>query len=185
MKHIFRTLLGLVLVVFVLAGCSNPAGPEFSEIPEDNDKLTKVEFRWAEQDENFENYAPQYFLDLHFDFELDSWIYGLPEGYDFDSYSELIKDTERFKKFSEDAFEKAFGTKYYKEGTVIDLKKWTSKAKRLTKTGEVSGMTTCSYFSTKYINRKEGYDIEDPFDEIVVNNEDIIVYVYFDNEFSK
>ena len=176
MKHTFRTLLGLVLVVFVLAGCSNPAGPEFSEIPEDNDKLTKVEFRWAEQDENFENYAPQYFLDLHFDSELNSYAYGLPE--DLDSYIELYNDKESFKKFFEDAFEQVFSTKECKEGEVIDLKKWTSKAARVSSDGKTKiPAIDCLQFSLK---DSEKPDVQDCFDEIIVGNEDILVYVFFD-----
>ena len=195
MKKHLKFLLGLALIVLILGGCQNPSGPETPEVneppvvetPEDNANKTKVEFVWAAIDENFESQAPKYFLDLHFDSELNSYVYGIPEGYDFDSYKSLIQDTERFKKFSEDAFEEAFGTKYYKEGTTIDLTKWTSKAKRLTKTGEVSPVITWSYFSTKDISSVERYDIEtdvieSPFDKIVVGSEDIVVYVCFNNK---
>ena len=112
---------------------------------------------------------------------MKSYVYDFPEGYDKNSYPELIKDKERLREVNEDAFEKTFGTKYYKEGEVIDLKQWTSKAKRITNTGKVSKMTTWSYFSTKDINSAEIYGIESPFDEIVVGSEDIVIYVCFNN----
>lgn len=187
MKHTFKTLLGLVLVVFALAGCSNPAGPEIPEIPEDDVKLFKVEFVWDERNEGFENYALKYFLGLYCD-EKENYFYGLPEGYDSESYSNLVKnDRERLKKLTEDAFEKVFGTKYYKEGTVIDLKKWTSKAMRISDKGKISGIETWSYFSTEDISSAEIYDIqsygtESPFDQVVVGNEDIVIYVCFNNK---
>ena len=139
MKHTFRTLLGLVLVVFVLAGCSNPAGPETPEViespvvetPEENVNLVKVEFRWATKSNidwryegMFELYSPLYLLDLHFDSELNAYVYDLPEGYILNSYREFWKDekdTEVFEQFLDNIFKETFGTKYYKEGTVIDL----------------------------------------------------------------
>ena len=78
MKHTFKTLLVLVLVVFVLAGCSNPAGPETPEVneppvvevPEENVKLTKVEFKWStaynisNSTRNVRTYIPIYLLGL-------------------------------------------------------------------------------------------------------------------------
>lgn len=196
MKHTFKTLLGLVLVVFVLAGCSNPAGPETPEVneppvvetPEENIKLTKVEFRWGTEPEVgdivnlFESYNPLYLLDLHFDQELKDYFYGFPEGYDLESYIELLKDTKRFKKFSDDAFETVFGTKYYEEGTVIDLKKWTSH--RATDLID-KYIATRLQFSTTDTNKTDVPIVKDPFDEIVVGNEDIIVYVFWDSEESK
>lgn len=186
MKHTFKTLLGLVLVVFVLAGCSNPTGPEIPEIPEDDVKLVKVEFVWDERDEDFEGYAFKYFSGLYFDETEQSYVYDFPEDFDKNSYPELLENTKRLKEVNDDAFEKAFGTKYYEEGTEIDLTKWTSKAKRITNKGVVSKMTTWSYFSTKDISSTEIYDIKtygikSPFDKIVVGSEDIIIYVCFNN----
>lgn len=183
MKTHLKHLLGLALMVLVLAGCSNPAGPE---IPEDNVKLVKVEFVWDERDEDFEGYALKYFLGLYFDQKLECYVYDFPEDFDKNSYPELLENTKRLKEVNDDAFEKAFGTKYYKEGDVIDLKQWTSKAKRITHKGVVSKMTTWSYFSTKDINSAEIYDIqrdgiESPFDQIVVGSEDIVIYVCFNN----
>lgn len=196
MKHTFKTLLGLVLVVFVLAGCSNPAGPEIPEVneppvvetPEENVKLVKVEFRWGTEPEvgdlvsAFESYNPLYLLDLHFDQELKDYFYGFPEGYDLESYIELLNDTERFKEFSKDAFETVFGTKYYEEGTVIDLKKWTSH--RATDLID-KHIATRLQFSTTDIGKTDVHIVKDPFDEIVVGNEDIIIYVFWDSEKSK
>ena len=187
MKHIFKTLLELVLMVFVLAGCSNPAGPEIPEIPEDNTRLVKVEFVWDERNEDFENYALKYFLGLYCD-EEENYFYGLPEGYDSESYSNLVKnDRERLKKLTEDAFEEVFGTKYCEEVTIINLTKWTSKAMRISDKGKISGIETWSYFSTEDISSAEIYDIksygiESPFDQVVVGNEDIVIYVCFNNK---
>lgn len=181
MKHTFKTLLGLLLVVFVLVGCSSPVGPEFSEVPEDDVKLVEVKFIWDEQDTVFENYALKYFLGLYCD-EEENYFYGLPEGYDPDSYSNLVKnDRERLKKLTEDAFEEVFGTKYYKEGTTIDLTKWTSKAMRISDKGKISGIETWSYFSMEDIT-SEQKGLESPFDEIIVGSENIVVYVCFNNK---
>lgn len=30
----------------------------------------------------------------------------------------------------------------------------------------------------------EGFDVKDPFDEIIVGNEDILIYVFFDSKYS-
>lgn len=191
MKHTFRTLLGLVLVVFVLAGCSNPAGPEFSEIPEDNTRLVKVEFEWCTYHKNHKNtdgvktYAPMYLLDLHWDSELKSYAYGFPGDYDLDSYSKLLYDEERFNEFSKDAFEKVFGTKYYEEGTIVDLKKWTSEAARLSSTGVDVGFRDKLCFLTEDIDSIKSLETKKTFEEIEVGNEDIKIYVFFDFAKSK
>lgn len=176
MKHTFRTLLGLSLMVFILAGCSSPVGSEFSEVPEDNVRSVKVEFEYRLLDKEINAYAPQFLLDLHFDSELNSYAYGLPE--DLDSYIELYNDKESFKKFFEDAFEQVFSTKECKEGEVIDLKKWTSKAARVSSDGKTKiPAIDCLQFSLK---DSEKPDVQDCFDEIIVGNEDILVYVFFD-----
>lgn len=201
MKTHLKHLLALALMVLIFSGCQNSSGPETPEVneppvvetPEDTSNLTKVEFIWAsspcldepntnQSETRFRSYAPLYLLDLHFDSELNSYAYGLPEGYDKTSYSELIKDKERFKEFSEDAFEKVFGTKYYKEGTVIDLKKWTSRAISLTSTGTVSPFTERLYFSTKDISKTESLEAGEFFEEIIVGNENILVYIYFESK---
>lgn len=191
MKHTFRTLLGLILVVFVLAGCSNPTGPETPEVneppvvetPEDTSNLTKVEFRWATKpnidwryEGMFELYSPLYLLDLHFDSELNDYVYDLPEGYTRDSYLKFWndeKDTEVFKQFLDDVLKETFGTNYYKEGTVIDLKKWTYKAKEVLGNQWVS----CLHFSTTDL---KVFDVKDTFDEVIVGNEDMVIYVFWD-----
>ena len=181
MKTFLKHLLVLALMVLVFSGCQNPSG---HETPEDTAKLTKVEFRWGTLHDigdcvgRFETYTPMYLLDLHFDSDLNSYVYDFPEGYDLDSYRELIKDEERFKKFSEDAFEKVFGTKYYKEGTIIDLKKWTSRAICLINTDYAD----CLNFSIKDIYDAESYKAREFFEEFVVGNEDILVYVFFDSQ---
>lgn len=208
MKTHLRFLLVLVSMMFVLGGCQNPSGPEIPEvneppvveIPKDNVKLTKVEFRWGAVQElggicgRFEIYSPMYLLGLYDDpnSELNDYLYGFPEGYDTDSYIELCLDTERFKKFSEDAFEKVFGTKYYEEGTVIDLKKWTYPAMCVAEGFENIKRADRLYFSIEDYYCSEDYSesnrddiFENAFDEIVVGNEDIIVYVFFIPECTK
>lgn len=184
MKTHLKHLLGLALMVLVLVGCSNPAGPEIEtpvvETPEENVKSVRVEFEWRILDEKISAYIPQYLLDLHFDSELNSYAYGIPEGYDFDSYSKLYNNTELFLDFFEDAFEQVFGTKEYKEGEVIDLKQWTSEAIRLNKEGKPSSFVDCLYFSTKDLCKTELLEAGEFFDEIIVGNEDILVYVFFD-----
>lgn len=188
MKHIFKTLLGLVLVVWVLVGCSSPVGPETPEVneppvvetPEENVKLVKVEFIWSSaNDEKIVPSIPKYLLDLHFDVEQKSWLYGLPEGYTVDSYRELYNDKERFNRFFDEAFKEVFGTKEYEEGREIDLTKWTSKAIRLTNKGEDSGIRDCLQFSFKDTGKTEGYYVKDPIDRITVGNTDIVVYVFW------
>lgn len=213
MKHTFKTLLGLVLVVFVLAGCSNPAGPEIPEvneppvveIPEENVKLTKVEFKWGEEPDTtrlnkdyFSRSYARYLLDLRSkslddcSYDCDyadgcGYVYDYPEGYDRVSYKELRNDPERFKKFSDDAFEKVFGTKYYKEGTVIDLGQWTAKAIDLVESAEDSGdiviTTTNLYFLAEDVGKNYDNIEVKSFDKIEVKNEDIVVYVYWDMRF--
>lgn len=188
MKHTFRTLLGLVLLVFVLAGCSNPAGPE---IPEG----AKVEFVWGTNPQVSSNYKDKlfyyelsrYLLGLESDQNGNNCSYKYPEDYKtkYEDYSGTSE--EYFKKLYEDAFEKVFGTKYYKEGTSIDLTKWTSKAKDLLYPEE----NFCSqlYFMMEDIG-KEDYDKDTyksyldyldkkSFSSIEVYNQDIKVYVYW------
>lgn len=190
MKKHLKFLLGLALIVFVFSGCQNPSGsetpevkePPVVEIPEDNSNKTKVEFRWCtkrvtsntnEIEVLFEYYIPRYLLNLYFDSELNDYVFGFPEDYSLNSYLELYYN-ENFKKFSDDAFEKVFGTKYYEEGTVIDLKKWTYAAtESLDKIDAVR-----LYFLTEDFDGTNISNIkENDFDEIVVGNEDIIVYV--------
>lgn len=185
MKHTFKTLLGLVLVVFVLVGCSSPVGSEFSEIdetlvvetPEDKARLVNVEFRWGSLPDigdsvgSFETCAPRYLLDLHFDPEWNSLVYGYPEGYDSNYYKELI-DGEII-------------TKSYEEGTPVSLKKWTSRAIRLTSKGADSKYRDCLRFSIKDIYDSESYKDREFFEEFVVGNEDMIIYVFFDAKRSK
>lgn len=183
MKTHLKHLLGLVLTVLIISGCQNPSGPE---IPEDMDNLTKVEFKWATCPEvgswigSFEGHSPMYLSGLYYDSELNDYAYGLPEGWDWSDYVELFKDKERFKKFSDDAFEKVFGTKYYEEGTVIDLTKWTYRAIRLTD----KKFADCLQFSLNDKTSEFGY-VENSFDQIVVGNENIVVYVFWDSGDSK
>lgn len=171
MKHTFRTLLGLVLVVFVLAGCSNPAG---LEIPEG----AKVEFVWGEDryvngnSGVFEDVVTRHLSDLHEEGK-DNWVFEYPEGYDLVKYNDLYNNNKvEFKKLYEKAFEEAFGTKYYKEGTTIDLKKWTSKARDL-----VEGCCSQFYFLAEDIGKN--YDGIKSLETIEVHNENIKIYIYW------
>lgn len=193
MKTHLKHLLGLALMVLIFSGCQNPPEtpevnePPVVETPEDISNLTKVEFRWGTEPnvgsfkKSFENFSPRYLLDLHFDSDLNDYAYGIPEFYYTDEYKEIRKDEESFEKFSKDVFEKVFGTKYYKEGTVIDLKKWTYEAVRLTD----MEVADCLQFSTTDLDGTNGCIVKDPFDEIVVGNEDIVVYVFWDSGYSK
>lgn len=198
MKHTFKTLLGLVLVVLFLAGCSNPAGPETPEVneppvvetPEENVKLVKVEFRWSKYPDvgawkgGFEKWSPLYLSELRLNSDPDlnayKYAYGLPEGCnDISSYIKFTKE-EGFEKFSNNVFEKNFGTKYCKEGEEIDLTKWTSRAIFLP---DISA-ADCLHFS--FQDKTNSKDvIKDPFDKIVVGNEDIIVYIFYDSGISE
>lgn len=196
MKHTFKTLLGLVLVVFVLAGCSNPAGPEIPEIPEDAVRSVKVEFSWGSNfvngqylnpgigdvgNQRFNQYAPMYLLDLHWDSDLKTYIYSVPGEYTVSSYLELMDQEEDFKKFSDDAFEQVFNTNnIYKEGEVIDLTQWTSKALLSINNNVNKKYEDCLCFSLEPI-AENGY-VKNPFDEVVVGNEDIRVYVFFKSD---
>ena len=108
MKTHLRFLLVLVSMMFVLGGCQNPSGPEVPEmnespvveIPKENVKLTKVEFKWGSVQEigmvsgRFKLYSPMYLLDLHDDpdLKLNDYFYGFTEGYDLNSYCELYWD---------------------------------------------------------------------------------------------
>lgn len=192
MKHTFKTLLGLVLVVLFLAGCSNPAGPETPEVneppvvetPEVNVKLTKVEFKWStaynisNSTRNVRTYIPIYLLGLYYDSELERYFYDFPENYSLESYKSLIKDKDAFDKFYNDTFEEIFGTKYYKEGTVIDLKQWESKAICCI----APEYADCLRFSTKDIYGRKEFDQIDIKNSIEVGNEDMIIYITFNSE---
>lgn len=190
MKHTFKTLLGLVLMVFVLAGCSNPAGPE---IPDG----ATVEFVWGTNPQVSTTYGDgtfyfklsKYLLCLNSD-QNENNSYGCPKGYEdiFINFDDANKDY--YKKLCEDIFEEVFGTKYYEEGTTIDLKndlkKWTSPAKdsensnnyysQLYFLAEDIGKT--DYDKTIYENYLD-YLNKNSFDEIEVYNKDIKIYVYW------
>ena len=122
MKTHLKHLLVLALMVLIFGGCQNP-----SDLNTDN--LTKVEFKWGTtpqvsahvSDKLFCSHLSRYLLGLYFDQNGNSY-YKYPKGYDKDKYKELYNYEECLKKFYDDACEKVFGTKYYKEGTVIDLK---------------------------------------------------------------
>ena len=84
-----------------------------------------------------------------------------------------------FQKFSDDAFEKVFGTKYYKEGDKIDLTQWTSEAADLVNTDDHSTVVTFFYFLAEDVGENyENIEVKS-FNEIEVKNEDIKVYVYW------
>lgn len=198
MKTHLKHLLALALMVLVFGGCQNPSGPETPEVneppvvetPEDTSNLTKVEFRWSKYPDvgdwkgGFEKWSSLYLSELRLNSDPDlkayKYAYDLPEGCnDISSYIKFTEE-EGFEKFSKDVFEKIFGTKYYKEGTVIDLKKWTSRAICLPDIVSAE----CLHFSFQdKTNTKD--TIKDPFDEIVVGNEDIIVYVFYDSGISE
>ena len=196
MKHTFKTLLVLVLVVFVLAGCSNPAGPETPEVneppvietpevneppvietPEENVKLVKVEFKWSTEPDigstlgGLKTVSPRYLLGLRFDSE-NNLVYDYPKGYDKDSYKEFTKTVD-WDNFYKDALEEVFITKYYEEGEIINLTQWTSEATDL-RTSKNSRLC----FLTEDIERNN-INVEDFFDKVVVGNEDIVIYVYW------
>ena len=191
MKHTFKTLLGLVLVVFVLAGCSNPAGPETPEVneppvvetPEDTSNLTKVEFRWG-KDVDINNSQcfyldfPRYLLGLRS--ENNKYVFDYPEGYTPESYCNLV-DYKDFTEYSKGVFEDFFGTKYYKEGAEIDLTKWTSEALDLVMTNEYDTVYTRLCFLTEDVEDSSGLSAKDSLDRIVVGNEDMVIYIYWDN----
>ena len=116
--------------------------------------------------------------------EEGQWVFEAPEGYDGTKYLEFWDNEEYFKTLYEEAFEEALGTEYYKEGTPIDLKKWTLPAKDLR-----TNSTIQLYFLAENIGKTD-YDKEiytdymdyldkNSFDEIEVHNQDIKVYVYW------
>lgn len=188
MKHTFRALLGLVLVVWVLVGCSSPVGPELEvpvvEVPENDVKSVKVDFEWRLLDSRIEAYAPQYLLDLHKDSSL-GYCYGLPEGWTPEKYGELYNNSSEFEKFFENAFEQVFFARDCKEGEIISLEQWTSEAVRILKDGTISKAVDRLYFSLKETELDSGLkfkhpDMQDCFEEIVVGNKDILIYVFFD-----
>lgn len=194
MKHTFKTLLGLVLVVFVLAGCSNPAGPEFSEIdkttvvetPEESIRQIEVKFEWGKDFEvgncrgSFKMFFLGYLLGLHptQDFDGYKYAYDLPEEYVpvfLDLFNE--EDEERFRKLSNDALKLVFDTAYYKEGDIIDLGKYTSRAVCLAN----PRFADCLRFSTKDIDETEKLDFKDI---IEVCDTDMVIYVFWDSDYS-
>lgn len=187
MKTFLKHLLVLALMVLVFSGCQNPSGPE---TPED---LTKVEFRWcsylkegySSSGDNYDNFCvtyPAYLLDLHI--ESNNYVYGCPEfdkypeGYGELDYTDLCMKEDLFKKFSEDVFEKFFGTKYYKQGEKINLEKWIVPARNLLYKDEM--IYTQLYFLAEDVKSpiSDGYPKND-FTEINVGNEDIVVYIYW------
>lgn len=209
MKTHLKYLLGLVFTVLIFGGCQNPSGPETPEVneppvietPEDNSNLTKVEFSQGKypqvsahvSDKAFCSHLSRYLLGLYSDQNGNSY-YKYPKGYDKDKYKELYNNEECLKKFYEDAFEEVFGTKYYKEGTTIDLKKWTSRAVDLVESDEDEGVITTVqlYFLAEDIGIDYDQDIyknyydyisKNSFDEFEVKNEDIVVYIYWDMNF--
>lgn len=184
MKHIFKTLLGLVLMVFVLAGCSNPAGPEILEGAE-------VEFVWGANPQISKinknrlaySHLYRYLSDLHKN-ENGNYVFDFPEGYDEARYYAMYDDIdnvsdEDFKKLCEDAFEEVFGKKYYKEGTTIDLKKWTSGAVDLVESDEDEGFISTAqlYFLAEDIGTN--YNDIESLETIEVYNQNIKIYVYW------
>lgn len=193
MKHTFKTLLGLVLVVFVLAGCSNPAGPEISE-------GAKVEFVWGTDPylstksdlTNESNKTLLYFKLSKYLLCLESNqnennSYSYPKGYE-DTYTNFSKAEEDYlKKLCEDTFERVFGTKYYKEGTPIPLEKWTIKARDLSSGDDpyysqlyflAEDIGKTNYDTTIYDDYTD-YLKKNSFNEVEVHNEDIKIYVYW------
>ena len=188
MKHTFKTLLVLVLVVFVLAGCSNPAGPEIEvpvvEAAEDNTRFYEVRFEWGKDPKGSKDYFddnfPRYFSDLHKD-EQGNYVYEYPEMYnDFESYYKLMNNTEDFEKFSSNVFETVFGTKTYEEGYKICLEQWTSKAIDLVRTSEELNIhvSTCLYFLTERVEEPNELSFENSLNEIIVDK-NITVYIYW------
>lgn len=184
MKHTFKTLLGLVLVVFALAGCSNPAGPEILEGAE-------VEFVWGANPQISKinknrlaySHLYRYLSDLH-ENENGNYVFDFPEGYDEARYYAMYDDInnysdEYFKKLCEDAFEEVFGTKYYKEGTTIDLTEWTSKAVDLVESDEDEGFISTAqlYFLAEDIGTN--YNDIESLETIEVYNQNIKIYVYW------
>lgn len=200
MKHFFRTLLGLLLVILVLAGCSSPVGPEIPEIPEDNTRLVKVEFVWGVNPQIFEVYdinnergrklfyyhLSRYLLCLRSN-QNGNNQYEYPKGYE-DKYKDFSGTSEEyFKKNCEDVFEEVFGTKYHQEGEEVNLEKWTSKAKDLKVTTD--NVSSQLYFLIEDIGKADydqdiyenyyDYICKNSFDKIEVKNENIKVYVYW------
>ena len=207
MKKHLKFLLGLALIVLIFGGCQNPSGPETPEVneppvvetPEDNSNKTKVEFKYYPNkigtghsvtfgNKLFFDTCIRYFLDLRprslddcdYDYSYNyKYVYEYPENYD----DKLLDDVELLKKSFEDAFEKVFGTKYYEEGTTIDLTQWTSEALDLVDSYEEGITCTKLYFLAEDtgINYK---NIEaKSFDSIEVGNQDIVVYVFLDWKF--
>ncbi len=189
MKHTFKTLLGLVLVVFVLAGCSNPAGPEIPEVietpvvetPEENAQWVEVEFVWGTgQDKSIYSYAPMYLSSLSYDEVSREFFYGFT-GEDFkaycDVYNSLVPESPEFKEFYNNALKEVFDTKKYKEGDIIELEQWTSEAKRLKKDGSFSIYSECLQFSLE--DTEKHFDIKNVFDVFEVGTENVKIYVFF------
>lgn len=178
MKTHLKFLLGLVLMVLVFSGCEDPSR---FEVPEG----ATVEFRWCSCFEKeftdkgtWELNYPRYLLSLSENEELKSYDY--PKGYNPTSWGDLRSNKESFKEFSKSIFEKVFGTKYYEEGTTIDLTKWTSPTKDLVNCSDDNERYTSLSFFEEDV---ESYDFQKKksgdFDYIEVRNENIVVYVYW------
>lgn len=175
MKHFFRTLLGLVLMVLIFSGCEDPSR---LEVPEG----AKVEFVWGTSSQvghQFENNLfmkkiVRYILGLESD-QNGNYYYSYPKGYDKDKYNELCNNEEYLKKFYEDGFEEVFGTKYYKEGTIINLEEWTRPAKDLTTGNDIPGYSQLYFLAEDVGVTNDTKSLE----TIEVYNEDIKVYVYW------
>lgn len=181
MKHFFRTLLGLVLMVFVFSGCEDPSR---LEIPDG----ATVEFVWGESpwvdsnielnENSFKYVVTRYLSDLHKDGG-GNWVFEYPKGYDLDKYNDLYNNNKvDFEKLYEKTFEEALGTNFYEEGTVINLTDmsgvdWTSPAKDLAEKGFYSLQL---YFLAEDIGTN--YSDIKSLETVEVHNENIKVYVY-------
>lgn len=189
MKTHLKFLLGLVLIVLVFSGCEDPSR---LEIPDG----AKVEFVWGTNpqvsnvymsDTTFYVNFHRYFSALHQNKE-KKWVFEYPKGYDRDKYLKLWDNEEDLKKLYEKAFEEALGNKYYKEGTIIDLTKWTSEARDLI-SGDIDPCYIQLYFLAEDIGKTDydktiyenylDYLNKASLDEINVYNQDIKVYVYW------
>lgn len=199
MKTHLKHLLGLALMVLIFSGCQNPSVPETPDVneppvvetPEENARLVKVEFVWGANPQISKinknrlaySHLYRYLSDLHKN-ENGNYVFDFPEGYDEARYYAMYDDIdnvsdEDFKKLCEDAFEEVFGKKYYKEGTTIDLKKWTSGAVDLVESDEDEGFISTAqlYFLAEDIGTN--YNDIESLETIEVYNQDIRIYVYW------
>lgn len=187
MKHIFRTLLGLVLMVLVFSGCEDPSRleiPEGATVEFVLDVNSQVSTNFDAK--TFYAHLSRYLLGLESDKNGEHYEY--PK--DYDRYNDFVNTSEEdFKKLYEDAFKKAFGTKYYKKGTIINLTKWTSPAKDL-KAGDENPGYSQLYFLAEDVGKTDydktiyknyiDYLDKKSFDKIEVHNENIKVYIYWE-----